>query len=52
MTTAELKAEADHRFTERLGHLCEDRTPTPEQLKIAEDERRQFLRENAEQKTR
>lgn len=50
MTALELKAEADHRFTERLGHLCEDRIPTPEQLKIADDERRQYLRENSEQK--
>lgn len=38
MTLTDLKAEHAYRLQERLGHLCEDREPTPEQLAMAEAE--------------
>lgn len=38
MTDEERKAEFNYRFQERLGLLCEDQEPTPEQLLMAHDE--------------
>lgn len=45
MSLKELYTEYDYRISERLGILCEDRRPTPEQLAIAEAEARQWLRQ-------
>lgn len=38
MTEAELKSEFDYRISERLGILCADAEPTPEQFHIARTE--------------
>lgn len=38
MTDQELQAEADYRFNERIGILCGDAEPTPEQIAIAQDD--------------
>jgi len=38
MTDTELKTEWDYIYTERLSILCEDRDPTPEQVRIARTE--------------
>lgn len=38
MTPDELEAERLYRVTERLGHLCEDLDPTPQERRIAQDE--------------
>lgn len=46
MTAEQLKAEADYRHAERLGILCGSAEPTPEQRKIADEERAEFLRLN------
>lgn len=43
MTLKELSAEYEYRLTERLGHLCEDREPTPAQLKMAEAEAQEVV---------
>lgn len=45
MTLRELRVEYDHRLAERLGHLCEDREPTPAQLAMAEAEARAVIDE-------
>lgn len=37
-TLSEMMAEWQYRHAERLGHLCEDREPTPEQESIAHQE--------------
>lgn len=39
-TPAELAVEFEYRKQERLGILCGESTPTPEQIKIATDEAR------------
>lgn len=38
MTKDEIGKEWQYRYQERLGILCEDQDPTPEQRKIARDE--------------
>jgi hypothetical protein len=35
MTESEIQAEWQYRYQERLGIMCEDREPTPEQKAIA-----------------
>lgn len=45
MTRDEQK-EFDYRITERLGIMCEDREPTPEQLEIARTEANHWLAES------
>lgn len=45
MTTEELKAEWNYRYEERLGILCEDLRPTPDQRRIAAQEADQTVRE-------
>ena len=44
-TLTELYAEYSYRRDERLGILCEDREPTPEQLAIATSEADLWLKE-------
>lgn len=46
MTTDELQEEVQYRIEERLGILCGAETPTPDQLKLANDEADQWAREN------
>lgn len=46
MTTDELQEEVQYRIEERLGILCGADDPTPEQLKIANDEADQWARRN------
>lgn len=38
MTAPELQEEWEYRFNERLGIMCEDREPTPEQVRVARTE--------------
>jgi hypothetical protein len=38
MTPGEISAEREYRMAERLGIMCGDSTPTPEQLAIAHQE--------------
>lgn len=38
LTASELRAEYAYRYQERLGILCEDQEPTPEQKRIAHEE--------------
>ena len=40
MTPSELAVEFEYRKQERLGILCGEATPTPEQIKLATDEAR------------
>jgi len=35
MTEADLKHEWEYRYRERLGMLCEDREPTPDERNMA-----------------
>jgi len=45
MTLLELHVEYQYRYDERIGILCDDRTPTPEQIEIATSEAEAFLKE-------
>jgi len=49
MNAEELKEEHRYRVEERLGILCADAEPTPEQLKIATDEADKAIAELKEQ---
>jgi hypothetical protein len=49
MTHSEIQAEWDHLYHTRLGILCEDRVPTPEQEQIARTEADAAVRELKEQ---
>jgi len=43
MTEAQLKKEYDYRVEERLGILCEDREPTPDERKLAHKEAQEAI---------
>ena len=45
MTTEEIQAEWQYRYQERLGIMCEDREPTPEQKAIAFKEANEWAME-------
>lgn len=45
MSLKKLYEEHQYRLSERLGILCEDRVPTPEQMAIAEREAQEWLAE-------
>ena len=49
MTEYELAYEWQHRYTERLGILCEDAMPTPEQEQIARMEADAWRKEHEHQ---